>query len=315
VIRWALRPVDDRNLMLSLRREDDKVKIVVDALDKDDRFVNFLQFQGIAVSPEVDADGMPKKIPVTMVQTAPGRYEGVVENAQSKGNYFVSLGYVGPDGKTGLISGGVSVPYSDEYRELKSNEASLEGLAQTTGGNIWSWQLRNDRRTVDVARTVQSADVFRRDPKITPPESMQPLWPALLFLASFLFLGDVAVRRLAPDVARWRRAVSDALQKLRGRDSTAVEETIEKLRSRKVEVNEQLARARTAAQFEAPPPAAARDGAGADVPLKPQVAKKRSNQSTPVSPPAPQTSGASYAERLLKAKQKVWDERNKKPEE
>ncbi|MEO6810174.1 MAG: VWA domain-containing protein, partial [Isosphaeraceae bacterium] len=40
VIRWSLRPTDDRNLNLSVRREGGQIKIVVDALDKSGEFLN-----------------------------------------------------------------------------------------------------------------------------------------------------------------------------------------------------------------------------------------------------------------------------------
>ncbi len=63
------------------------------------------------------------------MQTAPGRYEATIENAEASGNYFVNLGYRGPDKVQGVISSGVSVPYSDEYRELRSNPTTLETLA------------------------------------------------------------------------------------------------------------------------------------------------------------------------------------------
>ena len=88
---------------------------MVDALDKESQFLNFLQIQGSILSPDL------KRTKVDLVQTAPGRYEGVVENAEASGNYFVNLGFSGPDNIKGVVSTGVSVPYSDEYRELRSN--------------------------------------------------------------------------------------------------------------------------------------------------------------------------------------------------
>lgn len=312
VVRWALRPLDDRNLALSLRREDDTIKIVIDALDKDDNFVNFLQFQGVAVSPELDADGSPKKIPVPLVQTAPGRYEGTINKVEAKGNYFVTLGYVGPDGKTGMISGGVSVPYSDEYKELKSNAAALEALATTTGGAMHAWNMRSDGRGVDMNRTLDQVDVFRRDAGFIPPRAFRPLWPTLLFWASLLFLGDVAVRRLAPDVQKWRRSLHDAWKRLRGMDVIEKPEYIEKLKSRKAAVREELDRARGATRFEAPAPT----GPGLAVDTAPTTATVAKKRVAPASQPRPKPSpateqGESYADRLMRAKQKVWEQRDR----
>jgi uncharacterized membrane protein/Mg-chelatase subunit ChlD len=315
VVRWALRPVDDRNLTLSLRREGGTIKVVVDALDKDEQFVNFLQFQGAAVTPELDAEGEPKKLGIPMVQTAPGRYEGVIEGVEARGNYFISLGYVGADGKTGLISGGVSVPYSEEYRELRSNAAALEDLARATGGKVHAWAMRPDGRGVDIPRTLDAADVFRREPGMAPPRAAKPLWPPLLFWASVLFLGDVAVRRLAPDLGRWRRGLADAWTRLRGEDVPERVEYMEKLRGGKAAARQELERARAAVRFEpprpdggtgptpepGPPPEGRRARAAAPAPPRPEPAR-------PASPPAA-AGEESYTERLRRAKKQVWEER------
>ncbi len=47
-----------------------------------------------------------KSAPIELVQTAPGRYEATIENADASGNYFVNLGYRGPDNVQGVISSG-----------------------------------------------------------------------------------------------------------------------------------------------------------------------------------------------------------------
>ncbi len=52
VARWAMRPADRGNLTLSVRREEGRIKVVVDALDKDNQFLNFLHIQGNVVNPD-----------------------------------------------------------------------------------------------------------------------------------------------------------------------------------------------------------------------------------------------------------------------
>ncbi len=185
-----MRPADRGNLTLNLRREEGRIKVVVDALDKKNEFLNFLQIQGYLVDPDL------KNSSIELVQTAPGRYEATIENAEASGNYFVNLGYKGPDKVQGFISTGVSVPYSDEYRELRSNPTTLETLASVTDGQLVLWKFLPDGR-VDLERTVKGADHFRRDPSLINPRSFAALWPILLWLAACLFLGDVAVRRIA----------------------------------------------------------------------------------------------------------------------
>ena len=318
VIRWALRPVDDRNLTLSLRRDEGSIKVVVDALDKDDRFLNFLQFEGVALSPELDEDGVPRKLPVDLVQTAPGRYEGTISEADAKGNYFITLGYAGDDGKTGLISGGISVPYSDEYRELRSNGPALDALADVTGGKAIEWQTRGEGRGVDVRRTLDQTDVFRRDPGMVPARAPKDLWPTLLWWASMLFLADVAVRRIAPDFDRMRRQAADAWRKLRGEPVEVPTEYIEKLRGRKAEISEQLDRGRSASRYEpslpeGPAPAVDEPLLGAPSPTaEPSTSKPKPKPTKPgLAPTEKPAEAESYADRLIRAKKKVWEDRVK----
>ncbi len=113
VVRWSMRPADRGNLSLNVRREQGRIKVVVDALDKDNQFLNFLRIQGNVVGPDL------KRVLDRAGPDRAGRYEATVENAEASGNYFVNLGYRGPDDVQGIISSGVSVPYSDEYRELR----------------------------------------------------------------------------------------------------------------------------------------------------------------------------------------------------
>ena len=86
-------------------------------------------------------------------------------------------------------------------------------------------------------------DHFRRDPGLINPRSFAPLWPALLWLAACLFLGDVAVRRIALDVGPDPElAALNEWRKLRGQEVAAASEYMDKLKSRKAEVDEQLDR-------------------------------------------------------------------------
>jgi uncharacterized membrane protein len=314
VIRWSMRPADRGNLTLNVRREEGRIKVVVDALDKENQFLNFLRIQGNVVNPDL------KSAPVELVQTAPGRYEATIENADASGNYFVNLGYKGADKLQGVISTGVSVPYSDEYRELRSNPTTLETIATLTDGQSVSWKTLPDGR-VDLPHTVAGADHFRRDPGLVNPRSFAALWPTLLWLAACLFLGDVAVRRIALDVDRIKRAAVAEWRKLRGQDEATASDYMDKLRSRKAEVDEQLDRSRTSTatrpEVESTlfPTTTATGPLGE--PLLDDVALRE--RSSPADRPAApglasgpkEPEKQSYTNRLLKAKQRVWEEREK----
>ncbi len=326
VVRWSMRPVDNRNLALTVRREDGKIKVVVDALDKDNQFLNFLNIQGAVLTPKLD------RLPLDLVQTAPGRYEGTIENAEASGNYFVNLGYSGPNDVKGVVSTGVSVPYSDEYRELKSNPGTLETIASLTDGKVLGWAKRPDG-TVDLPRTLDDlrrggSSPFRRDPSMEIPRGFTPLWPMFLYAASFLFLTDIGVRRIQPDFQRLRKLAIDQWEKVRGREVIPAPEFMEKLKSRKAEVDDQLERSRAATRFEAPvaTPTAPAESlfpttaapvdepllGGSGAPTRPATSTARPAQPQGGLAPTPQQGEAdSYTNRLLKAKQKVWEEREK----
>jgi uncharacterized membrane protein len=309
VIRWAMRPVDRGNLSMSLQRDAGRIKVVVDALDKENRFLNLLKIRGVVVRPDLTRES------VELEQVAPGRYAGTIEKAEARGNYFVNLGYVAPGGGSGLLSTGISVPYSDEYRELRSNPTTLETLASLTGGEVLKWQFRRDGTSLDLDGMLRDTDPFRRDPKRPPPRSFTDLWPILLWAAAVLFLFDVAVRRIAPDFERMWRAVGRTWHRLRGTDVAPPTEYMEKLRSRKAEVADQIDRTRAATRFEAPPlPAAPADEpllTGQPEPAAPGPAAPRPGLAPEPKPEKPE----SYADRLLAAKKKVWEEREKKDKE
>jgi uncharacterized membrane protein len=316
VVRWSMRPADRGNLTLNVRREQGRIKVVIDALDKENQFLNFLRIQGNVINPDL------KSSPIELVQTAPGRYEATVENADTSGNYFVNLGYNGPDNVQGIISSGVSVPYSDEYRELRSNPTTLETLATLTDGQVVNWKSLPDGR-VDLPHTVGSIDHFRRDPNLINPRSFRPLWPALLWLAACLFLVDVAVRRIAIDVDRIRELAINEWKKLRGQEVAPASDYMDKLKSRKAEVDEQLDRTRgTTAEAAGSPagtsplfPVVPPSGPIGEPLLEggtPRVHGGPAERKAPGMADAPkEPAKESYTNRLLKAKQRVWEEREK----
>ncbi len=300
VIRWAMRPADRGEVTLNLRRENGRIKVLVDALDKNDRFLNFLQIQGSLVDPDL------KSRSIELSQTAPGRYEATLDQAEASGNYFVNLGYRGPGGIQGVVSSGVSVPYSDEYRELRSNPTVLENLASITDGQVVDWKRSPDGR-IDLAATAREVDHFRRDAGLVNPDAFKPLWPALLWLAACMFLGDVAVRRLALDVDWITASVIARWREFRGEPAVA-SDYMDKLRSRKAEVDLEIDRPRSSA--EGPPteslfPMASQGSAPVSelgqptpTPEKPTLAAQ-----------SPESQG--YTNRLLKAKKRVWEDREK----
>jgi uncharacterized membrane protein len=316
VIRWCMRPTDDGALTMTLRREDGKIKVAVDALDKRQQFLNFLQIQGALVRPSsVAAAGGPAADTnqLKLVQTAPGRYEATIDDVEARGNYFVSLAYSGPDGSKGVISSGLSVPYSEEYKELRSNPDELESLARITNGEVYSWKTKGD--VIDLNATVAAANSFRRDDMTKPASGYSDLWPSLLAAAAFVFLTDVGVRRLAPDlsnvVAFWQRltggdaprSVADdpAAHLGRLKESKSAASAAQPRRSQDDRQPEDFADklARQAA-------------ANASTPSTAAPSPKPDRPAASTVPESAQPDAAeSYTGRLLAAKRKVWEEKDK----
>src|SRR5262249_9614112 len=101
------------------------------------------------------------------------------------GSYVVNLAYQtgrGSDAVTGTLQTGVSVAYSPEYRELRTNEAMLRELAERTGGRQLSPQ--EAKSTFEIA-------------SLPHAEARRSIWEDLIRWTLLLFLLDVAVRRIA----------------------------------------------------------------------------------------------------------------------
>jgi hypothetical protein len=187
---------------------------------------------------------------------------------------------------------------------------------------VVNWKFHPDGR-VDLAHTVGGTDHFRRDPGLVNPRSFAPLWPALLWLAACLFLGDVAVRRIALDVDRIRELAINEWKKLRGQEVAAASEYMEKLKSRKAEVGEQLERTRgtvaTAPNqpvdspllFPAAPPSGIIGELLAEGGAPRQQAGPAERKAPGMADASKEPAKDSYTNRLLKAKQRVWEEREK----
>ncbi|RME37209.1 MAG: VWA domain-containing protein [Planctomycetota bacterium] len=181
IVRWAMRQEAPANFETYTRVDGTRGRIVIDALDKDARYLDLLQLESMAVGPG------GKRLPLRFTQTGPGHYEAEFD-LEDAGAYLAAVRIRAPDGRPlGVLRTGLSVPYSPEYRDLATNEALLRDVAEQTGG-----------RWLDMPP--EQADVFAHT--LPPVESRRPAWPWLLaWWVLPLFLLDVAVRRLASAAA------------------------------------------------------------------------------------------------------------------
>ena len=176
IVRWTMRQEAPANFDTFTRIEGNRGRIVIDALDKNANYLNFLQLRGKVVGPD------NKPISLRFTQTGPGKYEAPFD-AEKAGQYLGTVQIYEQGDYRGTIRTGLSVPFSPEYRDLMPNEALLRQVVDVTGGRWLEGEFG-------------AADVFSHD--LPPSESKRPAWEwVLAWLLLPAFLLDVSVRRLA----------------------------------------------------------------------------------------------------------------------
>lgn len=316
VVAWSLRSVETGQLNMTTEYRDGKVKIVVDARDKNNRPLTDLVIRG-GVTPPSSNEDVSRKLELRLEQTNSGIYEGEFK-AEEAGSYLINAQAkrtvkTMQNGKEVLreesdgIRAGVTIPYSPEFADMESNSALLEKLRKITGGKSFA----DDDATL--AEAAKGDEVFRHA-DLPPSRSLQPIWYWLLLASAGLLFFDVAVRRIAVEPAEilaFGRKMWDRLLRRRAEVETSPQ-FLDRLKSRKAEVGETLEKTKASRRFETdetrptpPPPGAAEAPPAAPQPpppLPPSVA------------PEPQAEAGDFASRLMKAKKKVWEEREKDKE-
>lgn len=192
VVRGVSRPPMSSDFDIQTTPAGDKGKVIVEALNRDASYANFLSITGQVMGPDLESHD------VRLVQTGPGTYEAEFDTPVP-GNYVLVLTYHGPggaDARQGVLLGGLAVNSSPELRYLKSRNALLTEIARRTGGRVLPRPFDAD-----------SADFFRRQ-GLTPTASPMPVWDLLIPFLLGLILVDVATRRIAWEWAAVRRAVA-----------------------------------------------------------------------------------------------------------
>jgi hypothetical protein len=301
VIGWSMRPVgDEGNFTVSTESADGQIRVVVTALDKNDEFLNFLEMSGTVVGPTLEP------VPMKMEQAAPGRYVGSFP-ARNSGSYFLM---VNPGGGRAPIRTGVSVPYSDEFRAKAANVGLMEQLAALKPKGGAPGKRIDAPADPDQIAPMLAVNSFRHD--LARATSSQDIWFHLVFAASCLFFADVFIRRVQVSFAWAPRLAGRVWNRVLGRTPEAAQpETIQRLRSRKAQLTEQVDRMRAGARFEPTP------GAGGKREVREIISPAAGRAAVPPrqEPAASeQEEDDSYTSRLLKAKKKAWQERDKPKE-
>jgi hypothetical protein len=308
MVDYALRAVETGKLTLTTEYKDGKVKVTVEARDdkKNNRPITDLTLRGGVTLPNA-RPGDKKELTLKLNQKASGIYEAEFK-ADDSGSYFLNIAsVVEKDGKIDKVldsvRGGVTVPYSPEFADMESNVALLDKLREITGGE----SIPDEANAMD--RAALAGEVFRSGLPLT--KSMQPIWFWLVLATAVLLFFDVGVRRIAIEPAEVGAALGRVWDRLRGRVPVpeGAPQFLDRLRSRKVQVGDALDKARAAVRYE-----------GGDMPTTApggaQVSTGRPSAPKPVGQqpgmaPQKEPEAGDFASRLMRAKKKVWEERDK----
>ena len=292
IVAWSMRPIaDEGQFTVATDVQDGRVRVVINALDKNEEFLNFLDMSGTVVGPDLEP------VQMKMEQVAPGRYVGTFPGSDS-GSYFVM---VNPGPGKAPIRTGIAVPYSDEFRGRATNDALLGRLAGLVPDGGTEGRMIEAPAGLDDTESLLAVDTFRHD--LAKAKSSQDIWYYLVLLGSCVFFLDIFVRRVHVGFD-WVPVMAGRIRdRLFGRQSESTEvQTIERLRGRKAEVEGQVEQFRASARFEA---------ASEDVELAELADGTPTATASKPTPPAEQESeGESYTERLLRAKKRAWEQKN-----
>jgi Mg-chelatase subunit ChlD len=186
--RWSMRRSGNETMLPEFRWSAQRGEMLVDVLDRDERFVNGLDLQASIAGP----DRQTRR--AALEQIAPGRYRSEFA-VPVDGRYFVSLSGTRGDLRVGPRTFGLAVPYSPEYLNPGVNRALLEELAAITGGAVLPLGVTS-LPAILARKPGASAERWR-------------VWRPLLLAALLALLLEVAVRKLVwPESwrERWRRA-------------------------------------------------------------------------------------------------------------
>ncbi len=289
LVRWLMRPTGDTGkFTIATQVRDGEIEVIVNALDQDDEFLNFLDMNASALDPDL------QPLPLRMRQVAPGRYVGSFP-ASVAGSYFVN---VVPDAGTAPLTTGVTVPFSDEYRIRETNQALLATLAsfQPRGGQTGRVSpALTDRVSDDLVAT----DSFRGGLPLA--RSIKDAWPWFVLAACVLFLFDVFVRRVAIHFGWLTRRIGAWLGKPTAQP-TQTTRRLDELKKNKDALEQSIARRRQSVRFEPTVSAGDADAADADdFSARPPAKSDSADAAKSTGSAEPEKS---YTERLLEAKRR-----------
>ena len=182
--RATMRRGGDETLVPGFRFRGVEGTIEIDALDRDERFINGLAMTATLTGP----DRVTRSL--ELEPAAPGRYRADFP-VPGTGRYFVNVSGRRGELQVGPRTFGVAVPYSPEYLDLGVDRTLLADIARITGGEL-------------LALSPASLPALLAPPPESVTLRARVWWPFLL-AALILLVLEVAVRKL-PWPERWQRS-------------------------------------------------------------------------------------------------------------
>ena len=288
LVRWLMRPTGNTGqYTMATQFRDGEVQVIVNALDDDDKFLNFLEMRASALDPGLES------VPLKMQQAAPGRYVGSFP-ADAAGTYFLN---VIPAPGAAPLTTGVTVPYSSEFRVRETNQELIQALAglEPAGGTTGEITVPLEESP---SEELIDANPFRGG--LALARSIRDAWPWFVFSGCFVFLADVFVRRVSVNFD-W---VGKLAKRLSGADKekdATVTARLDALRKHKEELDDSMEKRRASVRFEPTSVDADVD----EIDLTNMTSGKPEQKLPSSDTPKPEPEARSYTERLLEAKRKA----------
>ena len=171
VVRATMKTDEETRFDMIVRRENDRVRLIVDAISENDTFLNHLDVTAEITQP----DGT--QVSLALPQTAPGFYETTMP-LTTYGTYQAKADLRQDGESIGFAQKTFTFPYTQEFARTVPNFDLLDAVAASTNGKI-------DPPFADTA-----------DPGDFKIRSFSPIWYYFLFLALIALVADVAFRRI-----------------------------------------------------------------------------------------------------------------------
>jgi len=273
IAKWSLRRVDNSSYDTHLAVQGGQGHLVVDALDSEGKFLNYLDLQATVTYPEGNT------AEVKLRQTEPGHYE-VNFPASDTGVYLVNLRTMTNGVLAASQAVGTAIPYSGEFRDLKPNLHLLQKIADVTGGRL--------------LRSQDDVFGYKRVPALRPT----PMWSWLMAFAILLFPFDVGIRRVMIDREQWKEWIQKLLAILGWKQKAPVQdEAMSALLARKAKIREKTTLSSPSRETIVPEVAIPH--------IKEDFPKPKSEEKAPESAAVPKEKAEDYTAKLLAAKKRA----------